>query len=107
MIFLRACQAPVALVLAQVRTVGQSHSSQLSVIASRLKGLLYFFGNHIQNFIHNDLILSVFLSCYSSAFRRTVTASVGCPSAFRLSLPADRKSTRLNSSHVSISYAVF
>src|SRR5690606_41788556 len=46
---------------------------------------------------------SSFLCCFSSSLRRCS----GRISWRRSSLSADRKSTRLNSSHVKISYAVF
>src|SRR5690349_23434590 len=40
-------------------------------------------------------------------FSRRFRTAIGCPAASRPGSMLDRKSTRLNSSHVEISYAVF
>src|SRR2546422_8819252 len=56
--------------------------------------------------LHDALPISISSSC-SRRVTSTAKVSMISPSAFRLERAEDRKSTRLNSSHGYISYAVF
>src|SRR5437870_9608261 len=52
-------------------------------------------------FLHDALPISVEMACTGR------TSRMKLPSSTSIRSPSDRKSTRLNSSHVAISYAVF
>src|SRR5437868_9792005 len=58
-------------------------------------------------FPYTTLFRSAFFVWKPRLFQLSVDTSEACGGEYAISSPSDRKSTRLNSSHVSISYAVF
>src|SRR5438067_11603092 len=64
----------------------------------------FFFNDPATTEIYTFPYTTLFRSCWCC---RPSTSCSRCAPSCRSSSPLDRKSTRLNSSHVSISYAVF
>src|SRR5690625_6730744 len=65
-------------------------------------------GKQWMSWIHRDDLLGIILLCLSNpAVRGAVNGTAPIPVTNRVFAKTDRKSTRLNSSHVAISYAVF
>ena len=53
LVLLGSGQSAVALVLAQVRPVGNGHTAEGGIIARFLKGFCHLGSNNIENFFHN------------------------------------------------------